>query len=46
LEKVLWSFMFPMEKFTALEEFDKLKMQMGAGGNGQNKELYEDSEPN
>ena len=40
LRKVIRSSMFLTEKFTATGEFDKLKARLVAGGDGQDKTLY------
>ena len=40
LKKVIRSSMFLTEKFTAEGEFDKLKARLVAGGDGQDKTLY------
>ena len=41
LRKAIRSSMFLTEKFTASGEFDKLKARLVAGGDGQDKSLYE-----
>lgn len=41
LKKVIRSSMFLTEKFTASGEFDKLKARLVAGGDGQDKTLYD-----
>ena len=43
-ESIIRSFMFQKEKFNSLGEFTQLKARLVAGGNGQDKTIYDESE--